>query len=83
MKELTCPYVTLADAAIYLALSRKTLYLWAEKGLVPAHKLGRVWRFRLNELDQFVRSSPSAVYNPAQCNGAMAERSRYDRQANP
>ena len=50
-------YYDLNDAAVYLALSRKTLYNWAAAGTIPAHKLGRLWRFDRLELDAFVHRS--------------------------
>lgn len=54
MEEQRQRYISLADAAEYLGLARKTLYTWAERGTVPAHKVGRLWRFCRAELDDFV-----------------------------
>jgi excisionase family DNA binding protein len=48
-------YLSVMEAATYLGLSPKTIYAWAEKGAMPAYKVGRVWRFDRGELDQFVR----------------------------
>ena len=62
-------YYDLRQAAIYLGLSRKTLYKWAELGTMPAHKVGRVWRFDREELDGFVHhstpSSPACIIPPS------------------
>lgn len=52
-------YLCLKDAASYLGLSAKTLYVWAEHGSIPSYKLGRVWRFDQLELDEFVRKGLS------------------------
>lgn len=62
-------YLSLADAARYLGLSRKTLYSWAEKGTMPAYKVGRVWRFDKSELDSFVKrpAATTVLYNPILC----------------
>jgi excisionase family DNA binding protein len=49
-------YFDLQQAALYLGLSPKTLYKWAENKFMPAYKLGRLWRFDKAELDRFVRS---------------------------
>src|SRR5579862_1931314 len=46
-------YLSLKQAAAYLGLSPKTLYAWAEDREIPGHKVGRVWRFDRQELDQF------------------------------
>lgn len=53
-----CPerrYFSVREAAAYLGLSPKTVYAWAEQHVMPAYKLGRVWRFDKAELDDFVR----------------------------
>ena len=50
-------YFSLKDIARYTGLSEKTLYRWAESGDIPAHKVGRVWRFDRNEMDQFIKTS--------------------------
>jgi len=63
-------YVTLAEAANYLGMSPKTLYGWAEHGMMPGYKVGRVWRFDRTELDQFVREWRTlALYNSSACSG--------------
>lgn len=49
-------YFSVTEAAIYLGLSSKTVYAWAEKGAMPGYKVGRVWRFDRVELDDFVRN---------------------------
>ena len=67
-------YVSLHQAAIYLGMSQKTLYKWAENKAMPGYKLGRVWRFDLSELDTFVRRQKGEpLYNRPECNGALAE----------
>jgi excisionase family DNA binding protein len=58
-------YLSVEDTARYLGLSVKTIYSWAEKGAMPAYKVGRVWRFDKTELDGFVKGQPSEpLYNP-------------------
>ncbi len=53
-------YLSVGDTAKYLGLSPKTIYSWAEKGTIPAYKVGRVWRFDRAELDDFVRGRREA-----------------------
>ncbi len=56
-------YVSLTEAAIYLGLSVKTLYGWAEKHRIPAYKVGRVWRLDKQELDDFIKRGAPEFYN--------------------
>ncbi|MFC9358079.1 helix-turn-helix domain-containing protein [Rhodococcus sp. NPDC057014] len=44
------------DIAAHLGITKDTVYLWiAEKGL-PAHRVGRLWKFQVTEVDKWVRS---------------------------
>ena len=56
-------YLSLNQAAVYLGLSPKTLYKWAELDQIPAHKLGKLWRFDLQELDAFVKTPGNEHYH--------------------
>lgn len=48
----TLRWLTATEASGYLGFpTRKALYAAVERGQVPAHKLGRRLRFRLEELD--------------------------------
>ena len=44
------------EIAAYLGIKRDTVYrLIAEKGM-PAHRIGRLWKLRKDEVDRWVRS---------------------------
>jgi excisionase family DNA binding protein len=50
------PWLSAADIAAHLGVTKDTIYAWiAEKGM-PAHKVGRLWRFQPSEVDDWVRS---------------------------
>lgn len=44
------PLMTLKDAAVQLAVAPRTLRRWADKGWVGAVRMGRVWRFRREDV---------------------------------
>ena len=46
--------LTPEEAAELLAVPRKTILRWAATGYMPAHKLGRRWRFIRREVDQWL-----------------------------
>ena len=50
------PWATLQDAAEFLKVSEDTIHRWIGKEHFPAHKIGRFWRFKLSEIDTWVRS---------------------------
>ena len=53
-------WLTLEEAAKYLKMGKSTLYDLARKENVPAHKVGRQWRFDAKELDTWLKSGKLA-----------------------
>ncbi len=35
----------------YLGVKRDTVYKWISEKSMPAHKIGRLWKFKKNEID--------------------------------
>jgi len=48
--------LTLDEVAKYLKVSERTVYDWAQRGEIPAGKIGTVWRFKKSELEQWVNA---------------------------
>ena len=44
----------------YLSVSRETVLQWIEKKNMPAHKVGRQWKFKISEVDEWIRSGAAA-----------------------
>ncbi|MCD7812159.1 MAG: helix-turn-helix domain-containing protein [Ruminococcus sp.] len=54
-------YISLEDAAEYLNIKSVTLRKWIkQKPDIPAHQIGRLWKFKCSELDAWVNSGKSA-----------------------
>lgn len=53
-------WVTVDDVAAHLRVTRDTVYRWMNAKSLPAHRLGRSWRFRLSEIDDWVRGGCGA-----------------------
>lgn len=58
------PLIDSAAAAELLRVHRKTLERMALRGDVPGHKVGRFWRFRASELDEWLRSKVNSGRQP-------------------
>lgn len=57
MKTFTEQGLTLDELAVYLKVSKSTLYKLAQSGRVPGHKVGKHWRFRRETIDRWLDSS--------------------------
>ena len=49
-------WFSVEEIAEYLGVKRDTLYKWIERKDMPAHKVGRLWKFRKEEVDEWVRA---------------------------
>ena len=47
-------WVSVTDAAEHLGISRDTIYRWIEAKGLPAYRVGRHWKLKLEEVDQWV-----------------------------
>lgn len=54
MSNAESEILTLEEVAAYLKAGKRTVYRLAQKGDIPAFKLGGTWRFRRSELDTCV-----------------------------
>ena len=50
------PWVSVDEVARHLDVARDSVYRWIEARGLPAHKIGRLWKFRLSEVDEWVRA---------------------------
>lgn len=44
----------------YLGVSKDTVYAWIANKSMPAHKVGRLWKFKTEEVDDWVREGGAA-----------------------
>ena len=54
-------WISLEDAANYLGVKKETVRSWIKKTNIPAHKIGKLWKFKKSELDTWVKSGKSAI----------------------
>lgn len=55
------PWMSADGLAAHLGVTKDTVYAWiAYKGM-PAHKIGRLWKFQASEVDDWVRSGGAAA----------------------
>jgi excisionase family DNA binding protein len=47
-------WLSVEEIAAHLGISKETVYRWLEKRKIPAHRVGKLWKFRTSEVDQWV-----------------------------
>ena len=48
-------WMTLEEIAQYLKVIKDSIYRLAQKGEIPASKVGNLWRFKKEEIDGWMR----------------------------
>ena len=49
-------WVNLEDVAEHLSLSQDTVRTWIKEGKLPAYKAGKRYKFKISEVDEWLRS---------------------------
>ena len=57
-KEMENRWLSVDEIAEHLGVKRDTVYKWIDRHGLPARKIGRLWKFRRNEIDQWVDQQP-------------------------
>jgi len=57
-------WLSVDEIAVYLGVKRDTVYKWIDRKNMPAHKAGRLWKFRKEEVDDWVRSGAASGSEP-------------------
>lgn len=53
-------WMSVEEIASYLGVSKDTIYGWIAKREMPAHKVGRLWKFKSDEVDTWVRAGKAS-----------------------
>jgi len=59
-------WLSVDEIAQYLGVKRDTVYKWINRKQMPAHKVGRLWKFRRHEIDEWVTSGKGSSESPDQ-----------------
>lgn len=55
-------WIGIEAAAEYLDVNKDSIRNWIKKKSgIPAHKIGKQWKFKKSELDEWVKSGKSAM----------------------
>jgi len=54
-------WCSLESVAEHLGVNKDTIRNWIKKTDIPAHRIGRQWKFKLSEVETWVKSGKSAL----------------------
>ena len=60
-ENYTDSWIGVEEAAAYLGVNKETIRNWIKKTDIPAHRIGKLWKFKRSELDEWVKSGKSAI----------------------
>ena len=66
-------WLSVDEIAAYLGVSRDTVYRWIEARGFPSHKVGRSWKSKVAEIDEWVKSGRGAEKEASENQGAQAQ----------
>ncbi len=56
-------WLSVDEIGKYLGVSSDTVYRWIAKYEMPAHRMGRLWKFKKDETDEWVKGGGAADRN--------------------
>ena len=65
MEDRDARWTSVAEIARHLGVARDTVYRWIDSRGMPAHRVGRFWKFQLSEVDAWVKSGEADISNGA------------------
>jgi excisionase family DNA binding protein len=67
-------WLSVGEIAAHLGVNPDTIYKWIDRKKMPAHKLGRLWKFLASEVDQWVKGGHAAEDAASTAPGAATKR---------
>jgi len=72
-------WVGVLDVAAHLGVAKDSVYRWIDERKLPAHRVGRLFRFKLSEIDEWVRQDNEQEKAPNRVQGQPSSRPRANQ----
>ncbi|NQU41505.1 MAG: helix-turn-helix domain-containing protein [Lentisphaerae bacterium] len=53
-------WLSVDEVAVYLGIKRDTIYKWIERKNMPGKKVGRLWKFKKAQIDEWINAGQAA-----------------------
>jgi len=64
-------WLSVEEIAAHLGVNRDTIYKWIDRKMMPAHKVGRLWKFQASEINEWVRDGKAGEDPVASDRGSL------------
>lgn len=54
-------WLSVDDICNYLGVKRDTIYKWINEKSMPAHRVGRLWKFKKEQVDSWIEAGGAAA----------------------
>ena len=54
-------WLSVEEIAEYIGVSKDTIYAWIAKRNMPAHRVGRPWKFKSKEVDDWLKNGGADI----------------------
>lgn len=54
-------FISIEEVAQYLGVKACTIRTWIKTKNMPAHKIGKLWKFKLSEVNEWIVTGKSAL----------------------
>lgn len=61
MAEMEDRWLSVDEIGKYLGVSSDTVYRWIDKHNMPAHRMGRLWKFKRDQVDAWVEAGGANI----------------------
>jgi excisionase family DNA binding protein len=61
MAEIDDRWLSVDEICKYLGIGKDAVYRWIDKHGMPAHRMGRLWKFKKYQVDAWVEAGGAAL----------------------
>jgi excisionase family DNA binding protein len=65
-------WLSVEEIAKYLGVVDHTVYRWIESRGLPAHRVGKLWKFKTEEVDSWIKSGKATDQGPRKSDQSSA-----------
>jgi excisionase family DNA binding protein len=65
-------WLSVEEIAAHLGISKETIYRWVEREKIPAHRVGRLWKFKASEVDTWIIAGGASTLKEQQGSNSHA-----------